>query len=469
MRQTLRWRLIISYSLPLILLVAIIGLGLIYIFNTQLLQPALANELIDQALLIRNLAKPDPGIFQNQQTAQKFLNSIVIHLPTRIDLFDSQNRLLATNNQSYQSQIGKVSGEINWGSYQPQDIRWHILTSSLDNKPTLDAVVPVIDGQGHLVGSIRLSRRLQDISQSLASARLILLVVLAIGLIFSIILSLALAETMSRPLARLSQAMGDAPLEGKADPIPETGFIEIRSLIHSFNRLQERRYQLELARLRMLANLVHELGRPIGSLKAALHSLLSGGEKRANLRHEFLEGMEERINRLERLINDLALSQQKLGPMEIEHARINTSNWLKKLIPLWENNSRSRGINWNVDIPAILPPITGDSNRLSQALSNLVENALKFTPPGGLVCFNVGTSEGSLWIQVIDNGPGISPDDQDRLFEPFYRAIQPPWKAPGLGLGLSIARAIIEAHKGHITIESQPGEGSIFTVYLPLN
>ena len=111
--------------------------------------------------------------------------------------------------------------------------------------------------------------------------------------------------------------------------------------------------------------------------------------------------------------------------------------------------------------------IQADPLRLGQALGNLFSNAVKFTPVGGLVTISAGEQGDQVWIKVQDNGPGIPADEHEKVFAPFYRGGQGKRFVEGMGLGLSIARDLVEAHRGRLELESGPGEGSRFTVWLP--
>jgi len=110
-----------------------------------------------------------------------------------------------------------------------------------------------------------------------------------------------------------------------------------------------------------------------------------------------------------------------------------------------------------------------DPNRVGQALGNLLSNAVKYTPLGGTVSVSAGSAEGEVWIRVSDTGPGITPEEQAHLFTPFYRGKQAGGPQPGMGLGLSIAHDLIAAHDGRLVLESVPGVGSHFTLWLPSN
>jgi two-component system phosphate regulon sensor histidine kinase PhoR len=154
---------------------------------------------------------------------------------------------------------------------------------------------------------------------------------------------------------------------------------------------------------------------------------------------------------------------------ELNLKQVDLASWLEQLTPLWVQTAKDKMVDWQMDIQEDLPKITTDPDRLSQAFSNLVDNALKFTPPGGKVSLNVKADSTSVQLQVSDTGPGIALEDQPHLFTPFFRSITPGWKAPGLGLGLSIARSIVESLGGQIDLLSQPGQGSTFTIKIPIN
>ena len=114
------------------------------------------------------------------------------------------------------------------------------------------------------------------------------------------------------------------------------------------------------------------------------------------------------------------------------------------------------------------PDLLADPDRLAQAIGNLCSNAVKFTPSGGQVTVRTGVDQERFWVQVKDNGPGILPQDQDKVFEPFFHGPHDRRIRQGMGLGLTIARDIVHAHQGEIALKSEPGVGSEFTIYLPL-
>ena len=233
-------------------------------------------------------------------------------------------------------------------------------------------------------------------------------------------------------------------------------------------RLQKRPQEVEEARQQMLANVIHEIGRPLGSLRTALHALQAGAVNDPALRDDLLKGMVERVDRMGRLLDDLALTYRGLEPQEINMESVQVNEWMDSLIPLWAETARQKQLIWEAQVPDNLPVIQTDPDRLAQALSNLVSNAIKFTASSGKVNLTIRLEEGKLQFQISDTGMGIPIEEQRHLFVPFHRSIQPSLKSSGLGLGLSIAKTIIDSLGGQISFTSAPGQSSTFTILLPI-
>jgi signal transduction histidine kinase len=227
---------------------------------------------------------------------------------------------------------------------------------------------------------------------------------------------------------------------------------------------------LEQARRQLLANLVHELGRPLGALRSAIQALLKGADQEEALALDLLNGIDAETLRLQRLLNDLAgLYDQVLGSLELNRQWVNLGEWLPDVLIPWQVAAHTKDIDWRLELSGDLPDLQADPDRLAQAIGNLCSNAVKFTPKGGRILISAGIDQDQLWIRVSDSGPGIPLQDQEVIFQPFYRGDHDRRIVQGMGLGLTIARDIINAHGGHIQLESQPGSGAKFTVWLPLS
>jgi signal transduction histidine kinase len=143
------------------------------------------------------------------------------------------------------------------------------------------------------------------------------------------------------------------------------------------------------------------------------------------------------------------------------------SDWLSRTSLTWREAAHAKGLYWHATIPATLPTLEIDPDRLAQVLGNLLSNAIKYTPTDGTISLEAGVAERDIWIRVSDTGLGITPEEQERIFEPFYRT-HPGRRFPqGLGLGLTIARDLINAHGGQLKVKSDRDRGSQFTIWLP--
>lgn len=467
MIKTLRFRLFTSLILPMFLLVPLIGFLLIYFLENWVFLPTLASGMITEGQLISNALQDQPQIWRNPQLAQAAVEHLNLQDPVRLSLLGPDQTLLATSRGDDPALIGTQIPGLPTPSSDPNAPRWQS-NPGTNGEPRLDVVVPVRDAAGQVIGLLRLTRYMEDLQAGLATARWWVFGTLLFGLAVNTLVGHGLAGAVSHPITRIAHAIREAPLTGEPSPVAGAGFLEIDQVADAYNRLQSRRYQDEISRRLMVANLVHELSRPLGSLQSAIYALKSGADTDPGLRHELLNGMSERVERMGVVINDLALTYRPQGSLELNRILIEPRRWLEPLAAVWREQARQAGLEWQVICsPEEICAVEIDTTRMAQALGNLVGNALKFTPPGGTVTLSYGAGERRIWFSVTDSGIGIATQDQRRLFEPFFRSVQPGWKVPGLGLGLSIARTIVEAHGGKITVESAPNAGSTFTIYLP--
>jgi two-component system cell cycle sensor histidine kinase/response regulator CckA len=228
-------------------------------------------------------------------------------------------------------------------------------------------------------------------------------------------------------------------------------------------------YSMDITERKLMAAQVHELGRVIGSLSSAIHSLRRGAWERADLRDELLSGIESATNRVDRILGDLAtLDEHASGVLELTRVPVDLTTWLPMAVTTWREAARHKGLAWKHDVPSDLPAVRADPARLEQILGNLLSNAIKYTPGGGAVTISCGVLGSECWIRVKDDGPGIPLAEQPHIFMPFYRPQGPAPYLAGRGLGLTIVRDLTKAHGGRVEVDSAPGKGSTFTVWLPL-
>jgi signal transduction histidine kinase len=292
-------------------------------------------------------------------------------------------------------------------------------------------------------------------------------------------------SSVSAPMLREAEAIGSVTLR-KVEPGPFTARqIDLLETFASqaviaignvrlFTEIQEKSRQLEVAsqhKSQFLANMSHELRTPLNAIIGYTEMMADGlygdvGDKAQGV----LERVQSNGRHLLGLINDvLDLSKIEAGQLALAIESFSVADMVATAVSATESLARTKGLTLTTAVAPGLPTATGDSRRLSQVLLNLVGNALKFTDQGG-VEIRATQAGDRLQLSVVDSGPGIAPADQARIFDEFQQVDNTSTrKKGGTGLGLAISRRIVELHGGAISVESTLGQGSTFTVSIPIN
>jgi len=390
-------------------------------------------------------------------------------LDARIMLLGARGSLLASSEPTDAEHLGETIQPDGWATALTGETSVRTSYSRRMQEEIVDVLVPVMDQEQQLVGVIRLSHQLTNVYEQFLRQRYLIGGILLAGLLLGTVSGWVLALNLERPLRDATRAVHQLANGERLEPLPESGPQEIQKLLHSVNVLLQRLLSLEEARRQLLSNLVHELGRPLGALRSATQALLGRSGEDTALRQELLAGMDAEVDRLGRLLDDLSgLHSQVLGTLELNRQPTALGEWLIRTLPPWRESAQAKGLRWKSSIPTSLPTLDVDPDRLAQVLGNLLSNAIKYTLPKGTVSFDAGVEGEEAWIRVSDTGPGITPEEQERIFAPFYRSHRGRRFPQGMGLGLSIAYTLIAAHDGRLELDSTPGLGSHFTVWLPL-
>lgn len=220
------------------------------------------------------------------------------------------------------------------------------------------------------------------------------------------------------------------------------------------------------AREEILRIVAHDLRNPLNTISMATDLLLEDTKQDA-ARASQLRIIKRSGERMNRLIQDLlSVTTIEAGRLSIAPKKVSINELLHEACELLESIAREKSITLTVSAAADLPPVRADSSRILQVFSNLVGNAVKFTQSGGAITLSAAREEGKIQCSVADNGPGIPAAQIPRLFGKFWQAKRGDGR--GVGLGLAIARGIVEAHGGTITVDSEEGKGSVFTFALPI-
>ena len=265
------------------------------------------------------------------------------------------------------------------------------------------------------------------------------------------------------------------PFSGRETTLVETfadqAAIAIQN-VRLFNEIQQKSNELEIAnrhKSEFLANMSHELRTPLNAIIGFSEVLLQGifGETNEKQK-EYLEDVLASGKHLLALINDiLDLSKIEAGRMDLDLSTFSLANALDSGMTIIRERATRHGITLHAVVPADLPPIQADERKVKQVLYNLLSNAVKFTPDGGRIDVRVLRANAHVRIEVHDNGIGIAPEDQQRIFEEF-RQVGRERSREGTGLGLTLTKRFVELHGGEIDVVSAPGKGSTFSFTIPM-
>jgi signal transduction histidine kinase len=459
MFNTLYRRLVLSHLLPLLLVAPIMGVAFVYVLETQIILPNVAYEAAGQAVLVAEIATDRPEVWVDVNQARALIERVAPRLTAQVMLLDRRGRMLASSRPADDPLTGQVLDLPDLPAALAGQLTVRTAYGEQNVPNAADVLVPLVAIDGRVVGIVRIIYDQAGVFDQFLRVRFLVFGVLAVGLIVSGLIGWRLAVTLATPLRQVTDAVYRLAGGERLDPVAEQGPRETRLLARAVNGLVEHLRSLEDARRQLLANLVHELGRPLGALRAAARALAEGADDDPALRKELLAGIEGELRRLNRLLDDLAgLHDQVLGTMELGRRPVPLSDWLPTALAPWQAAAAAKNLSWQATVPADLPTLSVDPDRLGQALGNLLSNAVKYTPPGGVVTVTADADPEQVSITVADTGPGISADDQSRIFDPFYRGHQGNRFPQGLGLGLTIAYDLVSAHGGRLDMESVPGQ-----------
>lgn len=282
----------------------------------------------------------------------------------------------------------------------------------------------------------------------------------------ALLLSVYAASRWSRGIRRAGQ-LSDAVVTGNRKiVVPPCGTIEIAGLIRTINSLLDDFERHEAWRKQLMQDLTHELRTPLTAVLSRLDAIIDGIYP---LTTENMLSILADIERLYRLIEDMEkLSEAEGARFELNLTRINMSQMVKGVYEGFLFLSKEKEIRFVFDKPLTPFYLDVDPDRVAQILSNVIYNAIKYTPRGGTVVLGMERENGHMLLYCRDDGVGIAEEDLPRIFDRFYRADKSRSRdSGGLGVGLSIAKALVEAHRGAIWAESAPGKGSTFWIRLP--
>jgi len=347
------------------------------------------------------------------------------------------------------------------------------------------SIRPDLQGQSYIYIAVLVQRDIEvtgilrvgiPMESTLAGARRTLwLLIGAAAIIASMVgvVGWVLARNLARPIRVLTQATGQMEQGDLSVRVRPTGPEELRRLTEAFNSMASR-LQSNVNELRaFVANASHELRTPLTVVKLRTEALQQGAMEEPDVANRFVAEIETEIDRLVRMVNDLLdLSRMEAGLDSNQRITLSLSTIAREVYEAYKIRAARAGINLSLDIEPGLPEVHVNEDQVRRVFFNLVENAIKFTPPEGQVemLLRPGPTGETVRFLVRDTGPGITPEHLPHVFERFYRADTNQSRQGtmrGSGLGLAIAKSIVESHAGEIGVSSQVGSGTTFWADLP--
>lgn len=455
--NSLRGRLWLGYALLAGVLLVVVFLGLLAsIQRNALFYPqALAQVRVVERRLIVPL-----NTLQNSSERLAALNMVARSSSERLVWLSDEGDLL------FDSGAGKM-GALGLRRLVSEETPAQVgVMLDRQEKMWIYSLQPLEDGSFLLVLTPRPNLALRALVRNEIITPLVWAAMIALAL--ALVLSLTLGKWITRPLQDLVEG-AQRVAQGEYPQVVASGPREVQQLAVAFNQMSRKVQAGQQSQRDFLANVTHELKTPLTSIQGFAQAVLDGTVQTPQQVQEAAQVMHQEAERMNRLVLELlVLARLESGTAEMRRQPVVVADLLAQVGQKFSLQAQAGQVQIELMV-SDLPDLMGDWDRLVQVFSNLLDNALRYTPPGGRVLLVAEQqTQGWLLVQVVDGGPGIAPEEQERIFERFYQADRSRRGGrSGVGLGLPIARQICRAHGGDLTVSSSPGQGCTFVVKLP--
>ena len=453
MFTSLRSRLWLSYAFVIAVALSIVAIVLLVFIARN---PYLSRQTQQQLNLVRDLIAENPQRFVNDQT---LLTNFSQENDVRILVFSASRELIFDSNPDQPELPFPRRGLLNQNSRVVLDANGDAWLASMSRMAGGRVLVVAAPRPRVPVLSIFADELFGPIVQAGV-----------IALLISLVLAFALSRWVADPLQKVVSAARNYPSE-VSKPVSPRGPREVQDLTRAFNSMIERVDASQRSQRDFVADVSHELKTPLTSIQGFAQAILDETADTPESRRQAAQIIFDESGRMHRMALDLLdLARLEGGIADLKMSRVDVNALLHNVVERFTPQAQRADVRLQLNIPDDLPMLIGDGDRLAQVFTNLVDNALKFTPANGQVTLSAKQAGVEMELLVEDTGSGVPKEALPRLFDRFHQVDES--RAGGenhsSGLGLAIAKEIIQAHGGRIGVRSETGEGTVFVIRLPL-
>lgn len=461
MFRRIRWRLLATYLVVIFLALSFLGVHLTRDSEARYLAQV-ETSLLAQARLIAVHVRDAVASRDRTRAQMEFLGTQYPGNPSVV-IVDRVQEVLV----EYVANPGLLAGRAEGREGLARALQGQEASgaATIRGIPVVYGAVPVRRGQV-VVGAVYVALPLVELAQQLRHIRTFVGWTVIGTLLWAAIVSLLLAQRIAGPIQEMRVATARMAAGELNQRVPVRTADELGDLARSLNYMATELERLDAVRREFVTDASHELRTPVANLAVAVEALR--GDPSDPAMEPLLDAIQREVERLRLLVENLLdLSSIESGGVHLQLAPTNITRVAHETVESFRGRAAQANIVLTLTEPGRGVTVRADPDRMTQVLSNLLDNALKFTPRGGHVVVSVASHHHHVTISVEDTGPGIPPDDLPHIFDRFFKADRSRSGHRGAGLGLAIARRLITAQGGEIRAENQPERGARFVVTLP--
>ncbi len=463
MFRHIRWRLLATYLVVILLALSFLGVHLALDSEARYLAQV-ESGLLAQARLIAVHVSPAVAAGDQARTQAELRGTQFPGNPSVLVL-DPGEQVLALHAADPSFRAGAHLGR----EGIPAALRGIESAGStrVDGVPVVYGAVP-IQADGEVVGAVYVALPVHELAAQIRHTRVFVGWTILLTMLWAALVSFLLAQRIAGPIQEMRTATARMAAGELDQRVRVRTNDELGDLARSLNYMAAELERLDAMRREFVADASHELRTPVANLAVAVEALRAGLPARAAQAAPLVDAIEREVARLRALVETLLdLSAIESGRVQLHMVPTDLSDLTGRVIESFRARATQRGVEVAHGVAVRPVSALADPDRMTQVVSNLVDNALKFTPSGGRITLTVEERRGRALIRVDDTGPGIPPSDLPHLFDRFFKADRSRTGRGGAGLGLAIAKRLMVMQGGDLTAENRPDGGARFTATLP--